>query len=65
MKYSSRWDLTSIPDPELWSEVGRRRGQASGGARPGAGRPRQYVACAKCGDRVTKTQARRGHGCER
>lgn len=61
-----KWDLASIPDEVLYSEVGRRnaaRRRTAGGPRPGAGRKPTYVACPLCGAKVTSTQARRGHGC--
>ena len=61
------WNLASIPDDLLLSEAGRRnaakRTAPLGGARPGAGRPVELVLCPHCGTQVTKTQAKRGHGC--
>lgn len=60
-----------------WKQTGKRKrkaharlmqaGRASyenmGGRRPGAGRPAQLTPCPRCGADVTRTQARRGHGC--
>jgi hypothetical protein len=44
--------------------LGKLGGRKSGGKRPGAGRKPEYVECPKCGKKVTKTQASRGHeGC--
>jgi len=66
-QYKPTWDLASIPDQMLLSEIGRRnaaRRTTAGGARPGAGRKPQMVKCPRgCGRMVTKTQALRGHGC--
>ncbi len=65
--YKPSWNIESIPDEVLYSEVGRRnaaRRKTAGGSRPGAGRPRELVKCPRgCGRMVTKTEARRGHGC--
>jgi len=68
MKYEPAWDLSSIPDHVFKSEVGRRtaamRKSPLGGLREGAGRKPELIPCPRgCGQLVTKTQARRGHGC--
>ena len=67
MQYKPTWNIESIPDAVLYSEVGRRnaaRRTTAGGARPGAGRKPQMLRCPRgCGQMVTKTEARRGHGC--
>ncbi|MGH9619692.1 MAG: hypothetical protein ACRD45_08295 [Bryobacteraceae bacterium] len=66
MQYKPGWELASIPDAALYSEVGRRnaaRRQTAGGFRIGAGRKPELIPCPRCGAKVTKTQALRGHGC--
>ncbi len=69
MEYKPNWDIASIPDELLYSEIGRRnaarRTSPLGGFREGAGRPPQLVDCPLgCGAKITKTAARRGHGCK-
>jgi DNA-directed RNA polymerase subunit RPC12/RpoP len=53
MKYTPKWDLTTVPEPEWKSENGRRQ-RAKG--------PKQtYVnlqPCIKCGKSLTATQRR-------
>jgi hypothetical protein len=66
-EYKPTWNMGSIPDEVLYSEVGRRnaaRRTTAGGYRPGAGRKPTLVKCLRCGQQVTKTQARRGHSCQ-
>lgn len=66
MKYSSNWDLESIPDQALFSEAGRRYAamrKNAGGFREGSGRKPELALCPRCRQLVTKTQARRGHSC--
>jgi hypothetical protein len=66
-EFKPTWDLASIPDDALYSEIGRRnaaRRVNAGGARAGAGRKAEMVACPRCGASVSKTEARRGHGCQ-
>jgi hypothetical protein len=66
-QYKPSWDLASIPEEAFLSELGRRnaakRTTPLGGYRPGAGRKPTLVKCPRCGEPVTKTEARRGHGC--
>lgn len=45
MNYSPRWNLSTIPDPELYSEVGRRRVSL----RQNHGPKPQLSACPWCG----------------
>lgn len=51
MKYSPKWDLSTIPDDKLKSERARRnsakRLKPTGGKRPGAGRPKKPEAESK------------------
>jgi hypothetical protein len=66
-EYKSTWNLETIPDELFYAESARRmtaRRKVSGGPRPGAGRPIQLARCPRCGEKVTKTQATRGHGCK-
>ena len=65
MTYRETWDLSSIPEEVLKSEWARRnsmRRETHTGGHNG-GRPVEYVPCPRCGKQVTKTEARRGHGC--
>lgn len=64
MEYSEDWDLSTIPDQALWSEVGKRRAKGTGGIRVKAGRKVKPTRCTRCGEIVTATEARRGHGCK-
>lgn len=64
--YKPSWNLASIPDEALLSEAGKRiqaRRINAGGYREGAGRKPELVKCPRCGQTVSKTEARRGHGC--
>jgi hypothetical protein len=67
-EYKATWNLASVPDDAFYAEAARRmvkRRKVSGGARAGAGRPKEFVPCPRgCGQMVTKTQAIRGHGCQ-
>jgi len=67
MEYKRTWDLRSIPDEEFYSEAGRRsaaRRKTAGGFRENAGRKPELVPSPRgCGQMVSKTEARRGHGC--
>jgi predicted RNA-binding Zn-ribbon protein involved in translation (DUF1610 family) len=68
MDYKPSWNLRSIPDDVFFSESGRRQAAMRvnpGGFREGAGRKAIMVPCPRCGERVTRTEARRGHGCKR
>ncbi len=66
-EYKPTWNLATVPDEVFYAEAARRmteRRKTAGGSRPGAGRPRELVKCPRgCGRMVTKTEARRGHGC--
>jgi hypothetical protein len=55
--------LDRIPEEEIIRRAAQINGRKSGGFREGAGRPVTYTKCPRCGERVTKTQAIRGHGC--
>lgn len=64
--YKPSWDLETVPDNVFYAEAARRmteRRKVSGGSREGAGRKPEMVPCPRCGRQVTKTEARRGHGC--
>jgi len=64
--YKPSWNLETVPDDVFYSESARRmteRRKVSGGFREGAGRKPEMVRCPRCGASVTKTEARRGHGC--
>jgi hypothetical protein len=43
MKWLESWDLASIPEPEFWSEAGRRRRSKS------EGKPKKLRPCEFCG----------------
>jgi hypothetical protein len=43
MKWRESWELPSIPDPEFYREVGRRRREKS------AGKPKTLRPCEFCG----------------
>jgi hypothetical protein len=66
MNWNRHWDLASIPDDLFKSEWARRCAQSRttySGGRNG-GRPVELVPCPRCGQQVSKTEARRGHGCQ-
>jgi len=42
MKWKESWELPTIPDEHFWPEVGRRRGQKGGGAKPKKLRPCEF-----------------------
>jgi hypothetical protein len=46
MQYRETWDLSSIPDQQLHSELGRRRAAARSVY---AGPPRKLRPCPRCG----------------
>lgn len=57
--------LGNAPYEELAAELARRnaaRRITKSGGRNG-GRPPTLLSCPKCGQSITKTQLRRGHGC--
>lgn len=57
--------LQAAPYEELAAELARRnaaRRITKTGGRNG-GRPAVLVDCPQCGEPITKTQLRRGHGC--
>ena len=56
MQYKPTWDLTTIPDAPLYSEVARRR------SAKGSGRPRVMTPCDKCGA-VMSAREKRAHKC--
>ena len=43
MDWTPEFNLASVPDPELWSEVGRRR------ARQSHPKPKKLAPCVQCG----------------
>lgn len=49
MNYRESWDLASIPDAEIFSEVARRR-SAQRGDNVG-GRPKSLSPCEHCGEK--------------
>jgi ribosomal protein S27AE len=54
VKYSPDWDLSTIPESELNSEVGRRR-RAKGPSVTNV----NLKPCAKCGESLNATQRRK------
>ena len=56
----------TIPEDLIVSRAAKiqRRKATTGGSRPGAGRPTTLVPCPRCGQMVTPTKAKRGHGCQ-
>lgn len=67
MNYKPTWDLSTIPDNIWASELGRRcvarRVRPSGGARPGAGRPKKLAVCQACGSGPYGYRELRAHKC--
>jgi hypothetical protein len=58
--------LDRIPADAIMKRAASISGKrGGGGARPNSGPKPTYVKCRFCGQRVTKTQAARGHGCTR
>ena len=56
--YKPTWDLTTVPDAPLYSEVARRRAAKS------SGRPKVMKTCDKCGA-VMSARELRAHKCEK
>jgi hypothetical protein len=60
MKYSENWDLTTIPDEPLYSEVGRRNSEKR--EVKSGGRPKKLKKCKHCGIRFGAREMRQ-HRC--
>jgi hypothetical protein len=61
--YRPSWDMSTIPDPALRSEVGRRS-QLQRRTRAG-GRPPTPTPCLRCGALQASATAARGHCTQR
>ncbi len=56
MTWKPNWDLSTIPDADLYAELGRRR--AALRKEHGGGRPKTLRRCAKCGVRAGAREMR-------
>ena len=60
---SKQWDMSSIPDQVLMSEVGRRNSRKRKKFAPGPGRPILWVGCLGCRQTMPLTEFKHVHKC--